>query len=127
MSIRPFLSCCNLVIEKVDKIFRSLAMVLALTLGADALGDVTLVIDVRTPEEWGRGHLLSARRVDWQDIGNVIGTLASSVDHSIVLYCRSGSRSGKAKDILDGMVYTNVINAGSLADVQNLIQENIVQ
>ena len=107
--------------------FRSLAMVLALTLGADALGDVTLVIDVRTPEEWSRGHLLSARRVDWQDIGNVIGTLASSVDHCIVLYCRSGSRSGKAKDILDGMGYTNVINAGSLAEAQNLLQENIVQ
>ena len=79
-------------------------MVLGLTLGAEALGDGTLVIDVRTPEEWSRGHLLSARRVDWQDIGNVIGTLTNSVDHRIVLYCRSGSRSGKAKDILHSAV-----------------------
>ncbi len=106
---------------------QSLIMVLGLTLGAEALGDGTLVIDVRTPEEWSRGHLLSARRVDWQDIGNVIGTLTNSVDHRIVLYCRSGSRSGKAKDILDGMGYSNVLNAGSLADAQNLLQEKIVE
>ena len=111
----------------MDKMIQSLAMVLVLTLGAEALGDVTLVIDVRTPEEWSRGHLLSARRVDWQDIGNVIGTLTDSFDHSIVLYCRSGSRSGKAKDILDGMGYINVVNAGSLAEAQDLLQEIIVE
>ena len=111
----------------MDKMIQSLAMVLFLTLGAEALGDVTLVIDVRTPEEWSRGHLLSARRVDWQDIGNVIGTLTDSFDHGIVLYCRSGSRSGKAKDILDGMGYINVVNAGSLAEAQDLLQENIVE
>ena len=105
----------------------SLALILGLTLGAHALGNDTLVIDVRTPEEWNRGHLSSASLADWQDIANMIGTLAESYDQKIVLYCHSGNRSGKAKNILDGMGYSNVVNAGSLAEAQILLQDKIVQ
>ena len=57
----------------------------------------------------------------------MIGTLAESVNQKIILYCHSGNRSGKAKDILDDMGYTNVVNAGSLAEAQNLLQDKIVQ
>ncbi len=115
--------------KRVGEIIRSSALVLGLglILGAHALENDTLVIDVRTPEEWGRGHLLSATRLDWQSIANMIGTLAESVDQKIVLYCHSGNRSGKAKDILNEMGYTNVVNAGSVAEAQNLLQDKIVQ
>ena len=106
---------------------QTLALILGLTLGAHALGNDILVIDVRTPEEWNRGHLSSASLADWQDIANMIGTLAESYDQKIVLYCHSGNRSGKAKNILDGMGYSNVVNAGSLAEAQILLQDKIVQ
>ncbi len=115
--------------KRVGAMIQLLALVMGvgLIIGAHALEYDTLVIDVRTPEEWRRGHLLSATRSDWQSIGNMIGTLAESVNQKIILYCHSGNRSGKAKDILDDMGYTNVVNAGSLAEAQNLLQDKIVQ
>ena len=94
---------------------------------AESTSSDVLVIDVRTMQEWDRGHLASAKRVEWQDIQSVIGSLASSITQHVVVYCRSGQRSGKAKEILDAMGYTHVTNAGSLSEASDLLKESIVQ
>jgi phage shock protein E len=39
-------------------------------------------------------------------------------DRTIVVYCRSGVRAGTAKSALTEAGFTNVLNAGGLADLQ---------
>lgn len=39
----------------------------------------------------------------------------------VIVFCRSGRRAGKAKEQLEGMGYLNVINGGSIEDVQKAL------
>jgi thioredoxin 1 len=54
------------------------------------------VIDVRTPEEFAKGHLQNARNIDWNgnDFLNQISTLDKS--KPVLVYCLSGMRSEAA-------------------------------
>ncbi len=56
------------------------------------------VIDVRTAEEFSKGHLLNARNIDWS--GHDFQKLISTLDKSkpVFVYCLSGGRSAKAAD-----------------------------
>lgn len=38
----------------------------------------------------------------------------------VIVFCRSGRRAGKAKEVLEQMGYTNVLNAGGLNDLRYL-------
>ncbi len=70
------------------------------------------VIDVRTPEEFAAGHLSGATNIDVQaaDFSDRVGKLDPGATY--VLYCRSGSRAGAAADMMAGMGFTDVVNAG---------------
>lgn len=81
------------------------------------------VIDVRTLDEWNSGHLVSAINIEWQDITIIESNIPKNDE--IYLYCRSGNRSGKATKILLDAGYTNVINAGSIAEASALLDINI--
>ena len=81
-----------------------------------------LLIDVRSPQEWSQGILESAVRVEWQDISAAILSLAKALDQPIVLYCRSGHRSQKAKIILDSLGFTRVVNGGSLSETEEFLR-----
>ena len=82
------------------------------------------VVDVRTQEEWNRGHLEGALHIEWQDILQLSSDI--NKDEKIYLYCRSGNRSGKATKILEDAGYINVINAGSIQEASKLLGINIV-
>lgn len=74
-------------------------------------------IDVRTDQEWEAGHLDGAVHFDLARLQN--GELPSlPKDTPIALYCRSGNRAGQALQILEQNGFTNVRNAGALADLQ---------
>ena len=87
--------------------------------------NATIVIDVRTPDEWLSGHLENAQNIEWQDILNIKESVKK--DEEIYLYCRSGNRSGKATRILTDAGFVNVINAGSLNQASKLLDLNIVK
>ena len=53
-----------------------------------------------------------AEQIDHTQIANHISTLAPDKDTPIVLYCRSGRRSGIAEDSLRALGYSNLINGG---------------
>ena len=89
------------------------------------MGEGMIIIDVRTLDEWKNGHLEDAQRIEWQKIESIVDTVAK--DEQIYLYCRSGNRSGMATQILKDAGYTDVINAGSLADAAALLKFNIVK
>lgn len=75
-------------------------------------------IDVRTDEEWAAGHLDGAEHLDVVKIQQ--GELPNlPKDTPIALYCRTGHRAGIALDILKQAGFTNVRNAGGLAELQS--------
>jgi phage shock protein E len=71
-----------------------------------------VLIDVRTPEEFGSGHLKNAKNIPVDKIAAEIQNTVPDKEKTIVLYCRSGKRAGIAESRLKEMGYKNVINAG---------------
>lgn len=80
-----------------------------------------VLIDVRTPEEIEAGALPGARYIGFEDIGTKIAELAPDKHTPIVLYCRSGRRSGIAQDDLRARGYTNVQNAGGYSTLKPIL------
>jgi phage shock protein E len=75
------------------------------------------VIDVRTPDEHaGDGHLQGDHNIPVQEIEARVSDVAALVggDKSkpVVVYCRSGARSSRARGILEKAGFTNVVDAG---------------
>jgi rhodanese-related sulfurtransferase len=54
------------------------------------------LVDIRTPEEFATGHIKGAKLMDFyaSDFRSRLSTLPR--DAKVVLYCRSGNRSGQA-------------------------------
>lgn len=70
-------------------------------------GDFVL-LDVRTPEEFQSGYLAGAQNIDFNaaDFKDKITALDSSKTY--LVYCASGKRSGKAKDMMREWGFNNV-------------------
>lgn len=74
----------------------------------------TVLIDVRTPQEYAEGHLDGAYNLDWS--GDFTAVAASlPLDGEYFLYCRSGNRAGQAEAWMKAQGFTNVVNLGSVA------------
>ena len=70
-----------------------------------------MIIDVREPEEYTRGHVEGSLNIPPAEIMNGAKQLADAPkDTELVLYCNTGSRSNVAKNILGTMGFTNVVN-----------------
>jgi len=73
-----------------------------------------LLIDVRTKEEFGAGHLEGAVNISWDDTGALVDAIGDDPERPVVVYCRSGNRSGKAKEALDKQGYNHIFNGTGL-------------
>ncbi len=71
-----------------------------------------ILVDVRTPEEYGSGHIPTAENIPVDEIEST--QPADDKDALIILYCRSGNRSGRALSILEEQGYSNVHNFGGI-------------
>ncbi len=72
-----------------------------------------LWIDVRTQAEYDAGHLPNAILIPYNEIAARIESVAKDKKATINLYCRSGSRAGVAKQMLEELGYTHVVNRGA--------------
>jgi rhodanese-related sulfurtransferase len=72
------------------------------------------LIDVRTAEEYRGGAIPSAINIPYDVIQDNLPTQDRSA--RIVVYCRSGSRSGKAKATLEALGFQNVNNFGPVTN-----------
>ncbi len=72
-------------------------------------GDAIL-LDIRTPGEFGTGHLEDAINIDFyaDDFEQRIGALDR--DLSYVVYCRSGNRSGAAMELFRELSFVDVVD-----------------
>ncbi|MCB1190486.1 MAG: rhodanese-like domain-containing protein [Leptospiraceae bacterium] len=84
----------------------------------NALKSGAIVVDVRTPFEYGRGHYNGAINIPVDQISMRHKELGKK-GQNIIVYCRSGRRSEIAKNNLMQMGFTNVFNGGSLADMMS--------
>jgi len=85
----------------------------ALFLSPALLAADPIWIDVRTLDEYNGGHVSEAVNIPYTEISEGIAALTADKDASIYVYCRSGRRSGIAKETLEGLGYTQVVNVGS--------------
>jgi rhodanese-related sulfurtransferase len=67
-----------------------------------------VLLDVRTAEEYGEGHLAQARNVDYKrdDFRQQVGKLDKSKPYFV--YCKAGVRSAKAADIMKELGFRQV-------------------
>ena len=77
----------------------------------------TILIDVRTKPEFDSGHLENAINIPFDIIDKKISSITKNKNESIVVYCRSGRRSGIAQKTLRKMGYNNVVNGGGYKDL----------
>lgn len=74
---------------------------------AIAKGDARL-IDVRTPEEYGRGHLDGATNIDWNNDDLLTAVKDLDKGTPLLLYCAAGGRSEEAMHALTRAGFTHV-------------------
>ena len=77
-------------------------------------------IDVRSPSEYASGHLQEAASIPFDGIEVGVAQLQLGKDTPIYLYCAVGGRAEVAKNRLEALNYTNVINVGGLEDARKL-------
>ncbi|MDS4028172.1 MAG: rhodanese-like domain-containing protein [Candidatus Contendobacter sp.] len=85
--------------------------------GGPAVPGQPLVIDVRTVGEYRQAHVREAVNIPFDEIAGRITVFAPERDVRIVLYCRSGRRSGIAEQTLRQMGYRRIENRGGLDDM----------
>jgi rhodanese-related sulfurtransferase len=77
------------------------------------------LVDVRTPGEFAEGHVKGSVNIPLDVISNQIQQFKNK--KNIVVFCRSGNRSGQAKIILENNGIQHVTNGGTWIDVNNFV------
>lgn len=72
----------------------------------------TYLVDVRTEEEYNSGAIPSAINIPFDAIADNLPTEDRTA--RIIVYCRSGNRSGVASDTLEDLGFTNVLDFGGV-------------
>lgn len=74
-----------------------------------------LVVDVRSPREYNAGHLSQAFNFPLDELEGSVAQRVKDKSRVILVHCRTGLRSRKAKERLARIGYTNVFVLGSYA------------
>ncbi len=74
----------------------------------------TYLVDVRTEGEYNAGAIPSAINIPFDVIADNLPTEDRSA--RIILYCRSGNRSGIAADTLEQLGFTGILDFGGVSN-----------
>ena len=66
------------------------------------------LVDVRTPQEWGTGHIEGASHIDWFDDDFKERVAKLDKTRPVRLYCAAGGRSEEARELLREMGFKDV-------------------
>lgn len=80
----------------------------------------TVIVDVRTVEEYNEGHIESSINIPLQTMGDSIESLKHY--EKLIVICRSGKRSAKAKAELEEAGFTNVYNGGGWEHLKAILE-----
>jgi len=112
----------NATMKHILKQFLLVLLIAASVLPTAHAGDyyngiwVDAIIDVRTPVEYAEGHIIGAINIPIGAIGMGIQSVKGvNQDSSLLVYCRSGIRSARARDILMLQGYKKVMDGGAFS------------
>ena len=77
----------------------------------------SILLDVRTPEEYAEGHIPGGQNLPLQNIDKAT-YIIDNKDTPLFVHCLSGGRSRQAAT----MGYTNVTNIGGIADYHGKVE-----
>lgn len=72
------------------------------------------LVDVRMPNEFAGGYIPGAVNISLQELGQKMNRIPK--EKPVILYCRSGNRSGQAAQALMQAGYEEVYNLGGIID-----------
>lgn len=78
------------------------------------------LVDVRTPGEFAQGHVKGSTNIPLDTLPSQLVKFKDK--KNIVVFCRSGNRSGQAKAILDQNGFSNVVNGGTWEEVDQFVK-----
>lgn len=90
------------------------------TLRSLAVRKGTVIVDVRTAEEYDEGHIESSINMPLQTLADSIESLKHY--EKVIVICRSGRRSAKAKAELEEAGFTNVYNGGGWEHLKAILE-----
>ena len=76
----------------------------------------TVIIDVRTPDEFASGHLEGALNIDVQSADFAARIQSLDPDAPYIVYCRSGARAGNAIAQMSQLGIDDAVNAGGVGN-----------
>jgi rhodanese-related sulfurtransferase len=75
-----------------------------------------LVLDVRNPEEFQKGHIMNARNIPLSQLDARFSDIARYKEKPVIVACESGNRSGGAAAVLRKKGFAQVYNlSGGIA------------
>jgi phage shock protein E len=76
-----------------------------------------LILDVRSPEEFGGGHVPGAVNIPYDQVEGRLAEIEPHRGDDIVIYCEKGGRAGKAADVLLEAEFPNLLHlAGDMSE-----------
>lgn len=70
----------------------------------------TILLDVRSHQEYEEGHLSGAISLSLYSLASKILKIVPNKQTTIIVYCTSGARSKQAQKLLEQLGYENVYN-----------------
>lgn len=85
----------------------------------ETIKEGAFLVDVRTPGEFASGSVKGAVNIPLDTVNSQLAKFKGK--KNIVVFCRSGNRSGQAKSILEQNGFQNVINGGTVGNVMGCV------
>ncbi|WP_147566455.1 rhodanese-like domain-containing protein [Clostridium tyrobutyricum] len=73
-----------------------------------------IFIDLRTPTEFSQGHIMKSKNIPIEVFKEVIIKMNLDLKSPIILYCRTGRKSGIAVNILYELGFKKIYNFGGI-------------
>ena len=67
-----------------------------------------LLLDVRSAEEFGRGHIVDARNIELEQLAGSLDALKKYREKPVIVYCEAGSRAPQAVKLLRTQGFNDV-------------------
>ena len=84
------------------------------------IDDGAFLVDVRTPGEFAEGHVVGSVNIPLDKVTMELEKFKNK--KNIIVFCRSGNRSGQAKTILEQQGIVNVTNGGTWEEVNQFVK-----
>ena len=88
----------------------------------EAIQEGVFLVDVRTPSEFSSGSVKGAINIPLDKLPTQLSQFKNK--KNIIVFCKSGMRSGQAKSILEKNGFQNIINGGTWKTVNQIINEH---